>query len=307
MARANNFNDLLFFIAVAREQSFTRAAAQLGISQSALSHSVRTLEARLGVRLLTRTTRSVSPTEAGQRLLQSVPAHFDDIEAELSAVAEFRDKAAGSIRITSTDYATRTILLPRLAPVMRDYPEIRIEIINDYGMADIVAQRYDIGVRLGDQVAKDMIAARIGPDLQMVIVGAPLYLAGRQTPVTPPDLMKHNCINLRLPTHDAFYAWELEKDGRATQVRVEGQFAFNGSYEILDAALAGMGLAYLPSDLAAAHVESGRLRRVMEDWYPSTPGLHVYYASRRQTSRAMRLVIDALRYRQPETRDLAFE
>lgn len=307
MARANNFNDLLFFIAVAREQSFTRAAAQLGISQSALSHSVRTLEARLGVRLLTRTTRSVSPTEAGQRLLQSVPAHFDDIEAELSAVAEFRDKAAGSIRITSTDYATRTILLPRLAPVMRDYPEIRIEIINDYGMADIVAQRYDIGVRLGDQVAKDMIAARIGPDLQMVIVGAPLYLAGRQAPVTPPDLMKHNCINLRLPTHDAFYAWELEKDGRATQVRVEGQFAFNGSYEILDAALAGMGLAYLPSDLAAAHVASGRLRRVMQDWYPSTPGLHVYYASCRQTSRAMRLVIDTLRYRQPETRDVAFE
>ena len=307
MSRANNFNDVLFFIAVAREQSFTRAAAQLGISQSALSHSVRTLEARLGVRLLTRTTRSVSPTEAGQRLLQSVPAHFDDIEAELSAVAEFRDKAAGSIRITSTDYATRTILLPRLAPVMRDYPEIRIEIINDYGMADIVAQRYDIGVRLGDQVAKDMIAARIGPDLQMVIVGAPMYLAGRQAPVTPPDLMKHNCINLRLPTHDAFYAWELEKDGRATQVRVEGQFAFNGSYEILDAALAGMGLAYLPSDLAAAHVESGRLRRVMEDWYPSTPGLHVYYASRRQTSRAMRLVIDALRYRQPETRDVEFE
>ena len=307
MSRANNFNDVLFFIAVAREQSFTRAAAQLGISQSALSHSVRTLEARLGVRLLTRTTRSVSPTEAGQRLLQSVPAHFDDIEAELSAVAEFRDKAAGSIRITSTDYATRTILLPRLAPVMRDYPEIRIEIINDYGMADIVAQRYDIGVRLGDQVAKDMIAARIGPDLQMVIVGAPMYLAGRQAPVTPPDLMKHNCINLRLPTHDAFYAWELEKDGRATQVRVEGQFAFNGSYEILDAALAGMGLAYLPSDLAAAHVASGRLRRVMQDWYPRMPGLHVYYASRRQTSRAMRLVIDALRYRQPETRDVEFE
>lgn len=301
MARTNNFNDLLFFIAVAREHSFTRAAAQLGVSQSALSHSVRALEARLGVRLLTRTTRSVSATEAGERLLQTVPSHFDDIEAELAAVAEFRDKAAGSIRITSTDYATRTILLPRLAPVLRDYPQIRVEIINDYGLADIVAERYDIGVRHGDQVAKDMIAARIGPDLQMAIVGAPAYLDGRQAPMTPQDLMMHNCINLRLPTHDAFYVWELEKDGRAIQVRVEGQYAFNGAYEILDAALAGMGLAYVPTDLAEPHVATGRLRRVMEDWYPRVPGLHVYYASRRQSSRAMQLVVEALRYRPAQT------
>jgi DNA-binding transcriptional LysR family regulator len=275
----------------------SRAAAQLGMSQSALSHSVRTLETRLGVRLLTRTTRSVSPTEAGQRLLQTVPSYFDDIDAELVAVSEFRDKPAGTIRITSTDYATRTILLPRLAVFLHDYPQIKIEIINDYGLADIVAGRYDIGVRHGDQVAKDMIAARIGPDLHMTIVGAPAYFQQRGIPVTPQDLMEHNCINLRLPTHGAFYAWELIKDGRAMQVRVEGQFSFNGAYEILDAALAGQGLAYVPSDLAEEHVAAGRLRCVLEDWYPNVPGLHVYYASRRQSSRAMNLVVDALRYR----------
>jgi len=299
MARENNFNDVLFFIAVAREQSFTRAAAQLGVSQSALSHSVRTLEARLGVRLLTRTTRSVAPTEAGRRLLQTVPSCFDEIELELTAVAEFSGKPAGTIRISSTDYATRTILLPRLALVMLQYPEIKIEIVNDYGLADIVADRYDIGVRHGDQVAKDMIAVRIGPDMHMAVVGAPAYLEQRELPTTPQDLMAHNCINLRLPTHDAFYAWEFNKDGREMQVRVKGQFAFNGAYEILDAALAGLGLAYLPSDLVDTHVVAGRLRYVMKDWFPSVPGMHIYYASRRQSSRAMNVLIDTLRYRPP--------
>ena len=297
MARENNFNDLLLFIAVAREKSFTRAAAQLGMSQSALSHSVRTLEARLGVRLLTRTTRSVAPTEAGLRLLQTIPSYFDDIDAELTAVSEFRDKPAGTIRITSTDYATRTILVPRLAAFLPQYPDIKVEITNDYGLADIVAGRYDIGVRHGDQVAKDMIAARIGPDLHMAIVGAPAYLDQSGAPATPQDLIAHNCINLRLPTHGAFYAWELNNDGRAMQVRVEGQLAFNGAYEILDAVLAGQGLAYLPSDLVDVHVAAGRLRCVLQDWYPAVPGMHVYYASRKQSSRAMTLVVDALRFR----------
>jgi DNA-binding transcriptional LysR family regulator len=297
MARENNFNDLLCFIAVAREQSFTRAAAQLGVSQSALSHSVRTLEARLGVRLLTRTTRSVAPTEAGRRLLQTVPSCFDDIETELAAVAELRDKPAGSIRVTATDYATRTILLPRLSTGLRDYPEIKVEIITDYGLTDIVADRFDIGVRHGDQVAKDMIAVRIAPDLRMVIVGSPAYLKQRPPPKVPADLPAHSCINLRLPTHGSVYAWELKKGRRAVQVRVEGQFSFNGTYEMLDGALAGCGLAYVPADLAEPHVHAGRLRYVLEDWFPTFPGMHIYYANRRQSSRALSVVIDALRYR----------
>ncbi len=296
MAR-ENFNDLLAFIAVAREQSFTRAAAQLGVSQSALSHTIRALETRLGVRLLTRTTRSVSPTEAGERLLQTVPLCFEEIEAELAAIAELRDKPAGTIRITATDHATKTILWPRLSRVLRKYPELKVEIITDYGLSDIVADRYDIGVRHGDQVAKDMIAVRIAPDMRMVIVGSPAYLEKRQLPKTPQDLTTHNCINLRLPTLGAFYAWELKKGNREVQVRVEGQLAFNGTYQMLDAALSGYGLAYIPADVAQAHVAAGRLKWVLEDWFPTFPGLHAYYASRRQSSRAMTLIIDALRHR----------
>src|SRR5258706_5058038 len=296
MAR-ENFNDLLAFIAVAREQSFTRAAAQLGVSQSALSHSIRALETRLGVRLLTRTTRSVSPTEAGERLLQTVPLCFEEIEAELAAIAELRDKPAGTIRITATDHATKTILWPRLSRVLRKYPELKVEIITDYGLSDIVADRYDIGVRHGDQVAKDMIAVRIAPDMRMVIVGSPAYLEKRQLPKTPQDLTTHNCINLRLPTLGAFYAWELKKGNREVQVRVEGQLAFNGTYQMLDAALSRYGLAYIPADVAQAHVAAGRLKWVLEDWFPTFPGLHAYYASRRQSSRAMTLIIDALRHR----------
>ncbi|NML99005.1 LysR family transcriptional regulator [Paraburkholderia sp. RP-4-7] len=295
-----NFNDLLAFIAVARERSFTRAAAQLGVSQSALSHTIRALESRLGLRLLTRTTRSVSPTEAGERILRTVAPRFEEIEAELTAVTELRDMPAGTIRITATDYATNTILWPKLSKLLRKYPEIKVEIITDYGLSDIVADRYDIGVRNGDQVAKDMIAVRIAPDMKMSIVGSPAYLEKQPLPKTPQDLMAHNCINLRLPTLGVFYAWELKKGSREVQVRVEGQLAFNGTYHMLDAALAGYGLAYLPSDLAQPHVAAGRLARVLDDWCPTFPGLHAYYASRSESSRAMALVIDSLRYR-PKT------
>jgi DNA-binding transcriptional LysR family regulator len=295
-----NFNDLLAFIAVARERSFTRAAAQLGVSQSALSHTIRALESRLGLRLLTRTTRSVSPTEAGERILRTVAPRFEEIEAELTAVTELRDMPAGTIRITATDYATNTILWPKLSKLLRKYPEIKVEIITDYGLSDIVADRYDIGVRNGDQVAKDMIAVRIAPDMKMSIVGSPAYLEKQPLPKTPQDLMAYNCINLRLPTLGAFYAWELKKGSREVQVRVEGQLAFNGTYHMLDAALAGYGLAYLPSDLAQPHVAAGRLARVLDDWCPTFPGLHAYYASRSESSRAMALVIDSLRYR-PKT------
>ena len=292
-----NFNDLLAFIAVARERSFTRAAAQLGVSQSALSHTIRALETRLGLRLLTRTTRSVSPTEAGERLLETVAPRFDEIEAELISVTELRDMPAGKIRITATDYATKTILWPKLSKVLRRYPEIKVEIITDYGLSDIVADRYDIGVRNGDQVAKDMIAVRIAPDMRMAIVGSPTYLQKRTLAVEPQDLMAHDCINLRLPTHGGFYAWELKKGTREVQVRVEGQLTFNGTYQMLDAALSGYGLAYVPADVAQPHITAGRLVWVLEEWCPTFSGLHAYYASRRQSSRAMTVVIDALRYR----------
>lgn len=298
VVREHNFSDLIFFIAVARERSFTRAAAQLGMSQSTLSHSLRALETRLGVGLLTRTTRSVAPTEAGLRLLRTVPSYFDDIDAELLAVSELRDKPAGRVRVASNAYATRTILLPRLANFMRDYPDIKIDIDNDEGMADIVAAGYDLGVKLGAQIDQDMIAARIGPDLRMVIVGAPAYLAQRPKPSRPKDLMHHNCINQRMPIQNAFHTWKLSrKDGQETQVRVEGQLSFTSTFDVLDAALAGHGLAYVPSDLAEPHITAGRLHYVLEGWHPPVSGLHLYYASRQQSSRAMNLVIDALRTR----------
>ncbi|AOI87714.1 LysR family transcriptional regulator [Burkholderia pseudomultivorans] len=293
----DNFADLLAFIAVARERSFTRAAARLGVSQSALSYTIRALETRLGVRLLTRTTRSVSPTEAGERLLRNLAPRFDEIEAELSAVAELRDKPAGTVRINATDYVIRTLLWPKLSPMLRDYPDLKVEFVTDYGLSDIVAERFDIGVRLGDQVAKDMIAVRISPDLKMAIVGAPAYFAQRARPVVPRDLVAHDCINLRLPTHGALYAWELAKDGETLQVRVDGQVTFNGTYEMLDAALDGYGLAYVPADLAALHVAAGRLDSVLDDWCPTFPGHHLYYPSRRQSSRALALIVDALRER----------
>jgi len=295
--RRGNVNDLLAFLAVARERSFTKAAAKLGVSQSALSHTIRGLEARLGLRLLTRTTRSVSPTQAGERLLQTVGHRFEEIEAELEALSELRDKPAGTIRITATDYAADTILFPKLAKFLPKYPDIKVEIIIDYGLTDIVAQRYDAGVRAGEQVAKDMIAVRIGPDIRMAVVGAPSYFAKRSPPKKPQDLTEHNCINLRLPTYGGLYAWEFEKGDGELRVRVDGQLVLNSTAQMLKAALAGFGLAYVPHDVAQPHVAEGRLNRVLEDWCPPYTGYHLYYPSRRQSSPAFNLLVDALRYR----------
>ena len=292
-----NLNDLLAFVAVGRERSFTKAAAKLGVSQSALSHTIRGLEARLGMRLLTRTTRSVSPTEAGERLLHTVGPRFEEIEAELEALSELRERPAGTIRINAIDYVADTILWPKLAKLLREYPDIKAEIIIDYGLTDIVAQRYDAGVRLGEQVAKDMIAVRIGPDLRMAVVAAPSYFRERSEPKTPQDLISHNCINLRLPTYGGLYAWEFAKGNRELKVRVEGQLVFNGTARMLNAALAGFGLAYVPEDLAQPHLARGRLKRVLEDWCPPFSGYHLYYPSRRQPTPAFALLVDALRYR----------
>jgi DNA-binding transcriptional LysR family regulator len=292
-----NLDDLLAFLAVGRERSFTRAAAKLGVSQSALSHTIRELEARLGVRLLTRTTRSVSPTEAGERLMRTVGPRFEEIDAELAAVSEFREKPAGTIRISATDSVANTILWPKLTKLLREYPDIKVEITIDYGFTDIVAQRFDAGVRSGEHVAKDMIAVRIGPDIRMAVVGAPSYFKNRSAPKTPHDLIDHNCINLRLATHGGLYAWEFEKGGRELKVRVEGQLTFNGSFQMLHGALAGFGLAYVPEDLAQPHIAKGHLKRVLEDWCPPYSGYHLYYPSRRQPSAAFALMVDALRHR----------
>src|SRR5437773_5556714 len=292
-----NFNDILAFLAVARGRSFTRAAAKLGVSQSALSHTISGLEARLGLRLLTRTTRSVSPTEAGERLLQTVGHRFEEIEAELEALSELRDKPAGTIRITAGEHAVNSILLPALMKLLALYPDIKVEISVDHSLIDIVAQRYDAGVRSGEQVAKDMIAVRIGPDMRMAVVGAPSYFANRSLPKKPQDLTEHNCINLRLPTYGGLYAWEFEKGDGELRVRVDGQLVLNSTAQMLKAALAGFGLAYVPHDVAQPHVAEGRLNRVLEDWCPPYTGYHLYYPSRRQSSPAFNLLVDALRYR----------
>ena len=296
MAHAN-INDLQAFLAVARERSFTRAAARLGVSQSALSHTIRGLETRLGLRLLTRTTRSVAPTEAGERLLQNVGPHFAEIEAELDALTELRDKPAGTIRITTGEHAAETILWPKLAKLLPHYPDIKVEIGIEYGLTDIVAERYDAGVRFGEQVEKDMVAVRIGPDTRMAVVAAPSYLAKRPPPKKPQDLVGHACINLRLPTYGGLYAWEFERGGRELNVRVDGQLVFNRATHAVTAAVAGFGLACLPEDLAEAHLAKGRLKRVLEDWCPPFAGYHLYYPSRRQSSPAFALLVDALRYR----------
>ncbi|PZM17185.1 LysR family transcriptional regulator [Rhizobium tubonense] len=290
-------NDLVAFLAVAREQSFTKAAAKLGVSQSALSHTITGLEKRLGVRLLTRNTRSVSSTQASERLLQNVGPHMDEIEGELAALSEFRDKPAGAIRITVGEHAANAVIWPALAKLLPDYPDIHVEVIVDYGLTDIVAERYDAGVRLGEQVAKDMIAVRIGPDMRMAAIGSPDYFARRPQPLTPHDLTEHSCINMRLPTHGGIYAWEFEKDGREVRVRVEGQLVFNNIALRLNAALDGLGLAYLPADVVQPYIGDGRLVRVLEDWCPPFPGYHLYYPSRRQASAAFALLVNALRYR----------
>ena len=295
--RRETFSDLLAFLAVAQDRSFTKAAAKLGVSRSALSHTLRGLEARLGLRLLARTTRSVSVTAAGERLLAALGHRIEEIEAELDRLSELREKPAGTIRITAHEHALNAILLPALSKFLPQYPDINVEVMIDYGLTDIVAQRFDAGVRSGGQVAKDMIAARIGPDMRMAVVGAPSYFAKRSLPKKPQELTSHHCINLRLPTYGGLYAWEFEKGGRELRVRVEGQFILNGTTPMLNAALAGLGLAYVPEDLAEPYLAEGQLKRVLEDWCPPYSGYHLYYPSRRQSSPAFALLVEALRYR----------
>ncbi len=296
MAR-ENLNGIIAFLAVANERSFTRAAAKLGVSQSALSHTIRGLEERLGLRLLTRTTRSVAPTESGERLIRTVGPRLEEIDAELTALSELREKPAGSIRITTGEHAADAIIWPALAKLLPRYPEIKVELTVDYGLTDIVAERYDAGVRLGEQVAKDMIAVRIGPDFRMAVVGAPSYFERRSRPHKPQDLTALDCINIRLPTYGGIYAWEFEKRGRMLKVRVEGQLVFNNMALRLNAVLAGLGLAYLPEDQVQAHLADGRLIRVLADWCPPFSGYHLYYPSRRQPAPAFALLVEALRYR----------
>ncbi|MER8485665.1 LysR family transcriptional regulator [Mesorhizobium sp. M1322] len=288
---------LLAFLAVAREGSFTRAAAQLGISQSTLSHTIRGLEERLGLRLLTRTTRSVSVTEAGERLLRNIGPHFEEIETELDALSELREKPAGTIRLTASDHAFNSVIWPKLAKLLPDYPEIMVETFLDNALTDIAVERFDAGVRMGEQVAKDMIAVRVGPDIRFAVVGAKSYFAKRPPPTTPQELTGHICINQRFSTNGGLWAWDFERDGRELKVRVDGQIVLNGTAEILEAALDGFGLAYVPQDVAEPHLESGRLIRVLDEWSPPWPGYYLYYPSRRQTSPAFALLIDALRHK----------
>ncbi|MFC6338104.1 LysR family transcriptional regulator [Pseudomonas sp. CCM 7891] len=292
----DSYNDLMAFIAVAREKSFTRAAAQLGVSQSALSHTIRALEKKMGVRLLTRTTRSVSTTEVGERLMQNVAPRFHEIEAQLTAVGELRDRAAGTIRICASENAAQTALWPRLVELLPQYPEIKVEVIVEPRFTDIVADKYDMGIRLGDELAGDMTCVRISPDMPVTIVGAPAYLAKHPAPRQPEDLAEHQCINLRLMSLGELYPWELRKGEQHVNVRVEGQLVFNGSRQILHAALAGFGLGYVPQEIARPYIANGQLQQVLEDWCPTFKGYHLYYPSGRHLSRAMTVLIEALRY-----------
>lgn len=292
-----NYDQLAMFVLVARERSFTRAAAQLGMSQPALSRSMRQLEERLGVRLLARTTRSVSPTEAGEQLLRVIAPRFEEIDTELAQLNAFRDKPAGRLRITAGEHAALTVMQPVLGRLLPANPDLNIEVIVDYGLTDIVAEGFDAGIRMGEQVAKDMIAVRVGPDLRMAVVGSPAYFQRHPKPKSPHDLTRHNCITIRLPTHGGIFAWEFEKKGQELKVRVEGQLVFNNIALRLGAALEGLGLAYMPEDLVRSHVQAGILVHVLQDWCPSFPGYHLYYPSRRQSSPAFTLLRDALRYR----------
>ncbi len=293
--RRENTSDLAAFIAVARELSFTRAAAKLNVSQAALSYTIRTLEERLGLRLLTRTTRSVSVTDAGDRLLRSIGPLFDEIGREISALSALRDKPAGTVRITTVEHATETILWPAIAKLLSAYPDINIELINDYGLTDIVGDRYDAGVRLGEQVDKDMIAVRIGPDFRMAIVAAPSYFERRPRPQKPQELTQHDCISMRLPTSGGLYAWDFRKGAREVKVRVQGRAVFNNVGLIRDAAVRGLGIAQIVEDFVQPLIKSGKLVRVLEEWCPLRPGYHLYYPSRRQPSPAFAIVVDALR------------
>lgn len=291
-----SYDHLAIFSVVARERSFTRAAAKLGMSQPALSRSMRQLEERLGVRLLARTTRSVSTTEAGEHLLQVIAPRFEEINIELALLSAFRDKPAGKLRITAGEHAAITVLQPVLAKLLPANPDLHIEVIVDYGLTDIVAENFDAGVRLGEQVAKDMIAVRVGPDMRMAVVGSPDYFSRYTRPKTPHDLTGHNCITIRLPTYGGIYAWEFEKKGKELKVRVEGQLVFNNIAMRLDAALKGLGLAYMPEDLVLKHLKEGRLIRVLSDWCEPFSGYHLYYPSRRQSSPAFTLFRDSVRY-----------
>jgi DNA-binding transcriptional LysR family regulator len=295
--RREELVELYAFLVVAEEQSFTRAAAKLATSQSALSHTIRRLEDHLGIRLLTRTTRSVAPTEAGQRLLKTLVPALDDIAAELSSVRELRDKPVGNIRITASDHAFDTILWPALRKFHEMYPDINVEIDASYDLKDIVADRFDAGVRLGESVAKDMVAVRIGPDLRMVVVGAPSYFARRPKPRKPQELAEHSCINLRLSMHGRLYAWELQKGRREMKVRVDGPLIFNNTTMIVQAALAGFGLGFVMEDQVVDHLKAGSLVTVLDDWCTPFGGYYLYYPSRRQPTAAFSLLVDALRYR----------
>lgn len=291
-----DLNNLSAFVVVARERSFTRAAAQLGVSQSSLSHTIRALEEKLGVRLLTRSTRGVSPTEAGEKLYEDLRPHYEGIAAGLKTLTEGREKTGGTIRISAHDHAASTILWPKLSPLLPAYPDFNIEITISYAMIDIVNERYDAGVRLGDQVAKDMIALRIGPDFRHIVVGAPAYFATRAIPRAPQDLTVHNCANLRLATHGGLYAWEFARDDKELQVQVQGQVIVNTTPQMLTAALEAYALAYVPEDLVQDHLKDGNLVQVLAEWCPATPGYHLYYPSRKHSSPAFKLVVDALRY-----------
>lgn len=291
-----NFNDLISFLVVARERSFTKAAAKLGVSQSALSHSIRGLEERLDIRLLTRTTRSVAPTEAGEKLANSLEPRFREIESELDALRDMRDTPAGNIRITAGEHAVDSVLWPFLKSFLANYPDINVEIVADNSLTDIVNGRFDAGVRLGEQVAKDMVAVRIGPDMRMVVVGSPQYLQQHNSPSTPQELQNHRCINMRLPTRGGLYAWEFEKGGQELRVRVDGQLTFNSLRQRIDAAVVGFGLAYVPEDSVQNELADGRLVQVLDAWCNTFPGYYLYYPSRKQHTTAFSLFVDALRY-----------
>lgn len=295
--RREDMSDLTAFAVVAEERNFTRAAARLGMSQSALSMIMRRLEGHLGLRLLTRTTRSVAPTQAGEQLLETLVPALGALDARLAALTAMREKPAGLIRITSVEHATRAVLYPALARLLPDYPDIKVEVVSDYGLTDIVADRFDAGVRLGEDVDKDMIAVRIAPDLQFAIVGSPAYLERATRLIVPQDLVRHQCINLRVSADRGFYIWDFEKDGHALRVRVDGQMAFNSIDMLMQGALDGFGLAHLPLDVVEPYLASGRLMRVLEDWSKPLPGYHLYYPSRRQPTAAFAVLVGALRYR----------
>ncbi|MCV9945693.1 LysR family transcriptional regulator [Rhizobium sp. BT-175] len=295
--RRDEFTEMRAFLEVARERSFTRAASKLGVTRSALSHTISALEARLGVRLLSRTTRDVAPTAAGARLVESIQPHFEGIAAEVSAISALRDRPSGHIRLVCPDDAVDLVFRPRLPAFLRDYPDISVELIVDNGFTNIVERQFDAGVRLGEAIARDMVAVRIGPDVSYAVVGSPEYFAAHTVPSTPHDLTDHNCVNLRLPTSGALYAWEFEKDGREFSVRVEGQLVMSNIGPAINAALDGVGLSYVPRELARQYYDSGQLNEVLADWAPTFQGYHLYYPSRRHPSPAFSAFVEAFRYR----------